>query len=82
MIQMPGLQPLARGTQFKLELLHWDEVDLSVQARVLEVVALEVLPSEVEEDELAVEEAEATTEVTIEATTEAKPVDPPAVSAE
>jgi hypothetical protein len=47
---------------------------------------LEVLPSEVEEDELAVEEAEATTEVTIEvtteATTEAKPVDPPAVSAE
>jgi exoribonuclease-2 len=85
-IQMPGLQPLARGTQVKLELLHWDEVDLSVQARVLEVVALEVLPSEVEEDELAVEEAEATTEVTIEvtteATTEAKPVDPPAVSAE
>lgn len=38
-IQMPGLQPLARGTQVRLEILHWDEIDLSVQARLLEVIA-------------------------------------------
>ena len=39
-IQMPGLQSLARGTQVSLELLHWDEVDLSVQARVIEIAAV------------------------------------------
>ena len=48
-IQMPGLQALARGTQVKLELLHWDEVDLSVQARLLEVIVTE---TDSQEDEL------------------------------
>lgn len=36
-IKLPGMTPLARGTQVKLDLLHWDEVDLSVEARVLEI---------------------------------------------
>ena len=47
-IQMPGLQSLARGAQVRLELLHWDEVDLSVQARLLEVVATPLQVSEAE----------------------------------
>ncbi len=38
-IRLPGLPALARGTAVRLELLRWDEVDLSVEARLLEVTA-------------------------------------------
>ena len=38
-LRMPGLPVLARGLQVKLDLLRWDEVDLSVEARLLEVPA-------------------------------------------
>jgi exoribonuclease-2 len=42
----------ARGTQLKLELIDWDEVDLGVQARVLEVaVASAALADEIELEE-------------------------------
>lgn len=37
-IPMPGVKH-PRGTQIKLELISWDELDLTVQARVLEVSA-------------------------------------------
>lgn len=56
-IQMPGLQSLARGTQVKLELLHWDEVDLSVQARLLEVFAVEATSAGDEMEEMNEEAA-------------------------
>jgi exoribonuclease-2 len=36
-IKLPGMSPLARGTQVRLDLLRWDEVDLSVESRVLEI---------------------------------------------
>ena len=36
-IAMPGMRPLARGTQVRVDLIRWDEVDLSVEARVLDV---------------------------------------------
>lgn len=38
-LRMPGLPQLARGLQVKLDLLRWDEVDLNVEARLLEVPA-------------------------------------------
>ena len=38
-IKLPGMQQLARGTQVKLDILRWDEVDLTVEARLLEVCA-------------------------------------------
>ena len=38
-IKLPGMQELARGTQVKLDLLRWDEVSLSVEARLHEVAA-------------------------------------------
>lgn len=38
-LRMPGLPSLARGLQVRLDLLRWDEVDLSVEARLLEVPA-------------------------------------------
>ncbi len=38
-LKLSGMTPLARGTQVRLDLLRWDEVDLSVEARLLEVEA-------------------------------------------
>jgi len=38
-IRLPGMPPVARGAQVKLDILRWDEVDLSIEARLLEVAA-------------------------------------------
>jgi exoribonuclease-2 len=38
-IKLPGMPQVARGTQVRLDLLRWDEVDLSVEARLLEIAA-------------------------------------------
>ena len=37
-IKLPGMQPVPRGSQVVLDLVRWDEVDLSVEARLIEVV--------------------------------------------
>src|SRR5690606_1910 len=37
-IKMPGMPQVARGAQVGLDLLRWDEVDLSVEARLLDVM--------------------------------------------
>ncbi|MES2935926.1 MAG: ribonuclease catalytic domain-containing protein [Pseudomonadota bacterium] len=55
-IKLPGMPQVARGAQVKLDLLRWDEVDLSIEARLLELPAStdtvldESLPDE-DEDE-------------------------------
>jgi exoribonuclease-2 len=36
-IKLPGMPQVPRGTQVRLDLLRWDEVDLTVEARLLEV---------------------------------------------
>ena len=38
-ISMPGMPLLARGTQVRIDLIRWDEVDLSVEARFLDISA-------------------------------------------
>lgn len=40
-IRLPGLQTLVRGAQVRLDLLHWDEIELTVEARLLEVKSTE-----------------------------------------
>jgi len=52
-IKLPGMPPVARGAQVKLDLLRWDEVDLAVEARLLEVAAAPVLELAEEEDDEA-----------------------------
>ena len=37
-IRLPGMPTVARGAVVKLELLRWDEVELTVEARILEIV--------------------------------------------
>jgi exoribonuclease-2 len=41
-IRLPGMPQVARGAQVRLDILRWDEVDLSLEARLLEVA--EVAP--------------------------------------
>ena len=49
-IPMPGVKH-PRGTQVRLELISWDELDLTVQARVLEVsVISDVISDEMDEE--------------------------------
>ena len=38
-IKLPGMPQVARGTQVKLDLLRWDEIDLTIEARLLEIAA-------------------------------------------
>jgi len=36
-IRLPGMPQVARGLQVKLDLLRWDEVDLTIEARLLDI---------------------------------------------
>jgi exoribonuclease-2 len=54
-IRLPGMPQMARGAQVKLDLLRWDELDLSVEARLLEMLDTVADDSlgDPDEDELA-----------------------------
>jgi exoribonuclease-2 len=58
-IKLPGMPQIARGSQVRLDLLRWDEVDLSVEARILDIVqqgdaaAAEDMEEDLEGDEAA-----------------------------
>src|SRR5450830_1282837 len=73
-IRLPGMPQVARGLQVKLDLLRWDEVDLTVEARLLEIPTAQQ-PAETEpmdeEDEAmlqGMEDAEAAAEGSDEST--------------
>ena len=38
-IRLPGIPQVPRGAQVTLDIVRWDEVDLSLEARLLEVAA-------------------------------------------
>jgi exoribonuclease-2 len=38
-IKLPGMPQVPRGAQVKLDLIRWDEVELTVEARLLDIVA-------------------------------------------
>jgi exoribonuclease-2 len=61
-IRLPGMPQAARGTQVRLELIRWDEVELTIEARLLEMATGS--PEDAEEveapdDEIATTETEA-----------------------
>ncbi|QRX80985.1 ribonuclease catalytic domain-containing protein [Glaciimonas sp. PAMC28666] len=37
-IKLPGMQQVARGASVKLDVIRWDEIDLSIEVRLLEVL--------------------------------------------
>jgi exoribonuclease-2 len=51
-IKLPGMPQLARGAQVRLDLPHWDEIDLTIEARLLEIVATATAEPLAEDDEL------------------------------
>jgi exoribonuclease-2 len=36
-VRLPGMPQVARGTQVKLDIMRWNEVDLTVEARLVEI---------------------------------------------
>ncbi|SFD65062.1 ribonuclease catalytic domain-containing protein, partial [Massilia yuzhufengensis] len=49
-VRLAGMQSVARGAQVKLDVVRWDEIDLTLEARLLEVAA--AAPGvEIEEEE-------------------------------
>jgi exoribonuclease-2 len=85
-IRLAGMPQVARGVQVKLDILRWDEVDLTVEARLLEVatapaadVDFDELDDPSSEDESAApEEAVDAPEAAAESEAEAGAIEPPA----
>jgi exoribonuclease-2 len=50
-IKLPGMPQVARGTQVKIDILRWDEVDLGIEARLLEIAAASPASPQAELDE-------------------------------
>jgi exoribonuclease-2 len=57
-VKLPGMPQAARGTQVRLDLLRWDEVDLSIEARLLEMATAPAAT----DDELATTDSESDAE--------------------
>lgn len=58
-IRLPGMPQTARGAQVRLDILRWDEVDLTVEARLLELLTtVTELDEEELDDEVSTEVAE------------------------
>jgi len=70
-IRLPGMPQVARGAQVKLDIVRWDEVDLSLEARLLEVAqaapGAELAFEEEEGDEAGGDTGEAAVEEAVEA---------------
>ncbi|MBV6320274.1 ribonuclease catalytic domain-containing protein [Duganella violaceipulchra] len=69
-IRLPGMPQVARGAQVKLDILRWDEVDLTIEARILEIPTTETVAADAEldyEDEEAVDAPEVAVEAAAEA---------------
>ncbi|GGY72247.1 ribonuclease II [Pseudoduganella plicata] len=54
-IRLPGMPSVARGAAVKLDVLRWDEVDLSIETRLLEVATDQAPAADVDFDEEAEE---------------------------
>lgn len=62
-IKLPGMPQVARGTQVKLDLLRWDEVDLTVEARLLEIAAVSDAEPITDDDEAVIDAIESDGEI-------------------
>ena len=60
-IKLPGMPSVARGAQVKIYIIRWDEVDLSIEVRLLEVLTPPATDQQPEDDtdELESEEVDA-----------------------
>ncbi|MFC0131307.1 ribonuclease II [Massilia eurypsychrophila] len=49
-VRLPGMPSVARGAQVKLDILRWDEVDLTIEARLLDIPVAAEIPADAELD--------------------------------
>lgn len=78
-IKLPGMPQVPRGTVVKLDLIRWDEVDLTVEARLLEIFAacaIDALDETLDEAEEPPEESEGTAGKSDEANDQANAAEP------
>lgn len=63
-IRLAGMPQAPRGTQVKLDLIRWDEVDLTVEARLIEMTTATTDADAIviEDEEIAIAETEANAE--------------------
>ncbi|WP_292931123.1 RNB domain-containing ribonuclease [Noviherbaspirillum sp.] len=64
-IRLPGMPQAPRGTQVRLDMIRWDEIDLTVEARLIEMTTertAEIDAAVVEDEEIAISETEADAE--------------------
>ena len=50
-VRLAGMPPVARGAQVKLDIVRWDELDLTLEARLLEVMTPDGTASAPDEEE-------------------------------
>jgi exoribonuclease-2 len=81
-IKLPGMPQVARGAQVRLDILRWDEVDLSLEARLLEIASMPDAGETGLDDEDEAEAADAEAGVAPEAAEVALAEADPAVPAE
>nr|WP_314546231.1 RNB domain-containing ribonuclease [uncultured Massilia sp.] len=77
-IRLPGMPQVARGAQVRLDIVRWDEVDLALEARLLEVAAVapEAAELDLEEEEEGTDTGEAAAAESAEAEGSVTVVDP------
>jgi len=78
-IRLPGMPSAPRGAQVRLDIVRWDEIDLSLEARLLEVAAVAPEAAELgdeEEEETGADTGEATAAESAEAEGSVTVVDP------
>ncbi len=49
-VRLPGMPQVARGAQVKLDIVRWDEVDLTIEARLLEIPVAATVAGDAELD--------------------------------
>ncbi|MEO8408923.1 MAG: RNB domain-containing ribonuclease, partial [Oxalobacteraceae bacterium] len=62
-IRLAGTPPMTRGAQVRLDLIGWDEVELTVEARLLEVISTPGADAAAPDEEDALSDTEAETDV-------------------
>ncbi|GGI53626.1 ribonuclease catalytic domain-containing protein [Oxalicibacterium solurbis] len=78
-IKLPGMPQVARGAQVRLDLLRWDEVDLTVEARLLDVTQNAGAEPALDEEDMSEDLQEGDAEpVPAEPAAETAPADHPA----
>ena len=66
-VRLPGMSQVARGAQVKLDIVRWDEIELNLEARLLEVASAAPDAAIADEDDAEADTGEAAAAEAVEA---------------